>query len=304
MYRVTRDPNGASTYTVDVNLNYRPTIERAIEVYGDSPLAPSDLQGFGSPNSARRQMIEDALFVRTRQCFASMQGRLRSSDGTLINLNLVQSSTHPEVPKVPIRIQTSDFRSISTDWSGAIDCSSITHEVMHLLGLCDGYQETMMGVSERQRIPFAGEDNFDHRYSRNRYDCRSIEPESSMMRNLESLESRVEVMSCPPSGTRSVQVATMPLACPDGKGGASSTITRRVFQSWLNQRGDHFTFYYRDLPRVAFPLFPAQTRFIVNPGCEEQSLRYTTCAQNAYRTHSMRGCLDVPDYCSNGEYLQ
>ena len=56
-----------------------------------------------------------------------------------------QGSTCAKNLGTKIFIRSKDFRSSSTNYEADIDCPTVTHEILHLLGLCDEYGEKISG---------------------------------------------------------------------------------------------------------------------------------------------------------------
>ncbi len=308
-YRITRDSENTNLYTAEVNLNFILTQSRAEQRYGHT--------GHDHPALFRAQNDEQrASFInRTRYCFESVDGKLRSPNGTQLRLRI--GSHDSAVSPSHVQISNNEIRSNSQGWAGRIDCATIVHEVFHLLGLVDGYRETIKTVLPRTqaKYPALPEGVTPSRYM---YDCRRIEPNTSVMHNQENaLSNRYSIIFCPVSGDerpRGQKVDSVPVRCPNGNFPANSfaNINRVAFDikvrtysrpaattpvpkgrvSSTPYRGAHY--FYSESGPVETPLTDEQMSFITKPSCLTESANYISCSQNAYRTRTLRGCVEAP----------
>lgn len=90
----------------------------------------------------------DEMYQRANQCLKKTSTYFRSPSGETILVDLVkeedaeniEATKRPEVQQVEILPKSS--RAHSRGYDEDIDCQTITHEVLHLMGLCDEYKET------------------------------------------------------------------------------------------------------------------------------------------------------------------
>lgn len=314
-YRLTRDARNPDLYIAEFNIEFVPMAETVREVYAD--VIPAD-QARAKPPQVMRDTIRDLMMARTRYCFSQMQNRLTAPDGTRIELRLADSTATNPPPLTAIRVSTEGARANSEAWPRQISCPTIVHEVMHLMGLCDGYRETGIRISDDgnvihgqpPKIPPADPGKVPSTFA---YNCRSIEPQDSIMSNQSILlENRIEFYVCPGSaipGRLSERTDTFPSQCPDGTTGTLRQMPRTQFMSMLQRERNlsnderHF-YYYRNMPPISQTLLPAQMRMITLPLCRELNQNYITCAQNAYRTLQWTGCVNVPPFCQTTDYLR
>ena len=91
----------------------------------------------------------EQMFVRAKQCMDKVSDYLRSPSGEKLQVSLVSPKEALRIPssKRPVThdvdIKPDGFRSNSRNYEETIDCPTITHEVLHLMGLCDEYREKM-----------------------------------------------------------------------------------------------------------------------------------------------------------------
>ncbi|HTL12607.1 MAG TPA: hypothetical protein VL588_08980, partial [Bdellovibrionota bacterium] len=112
-YRLTR--TGASSYKVEFNLHFTPEEQRA------------------------------AIETRVRGCLTTSNAALHGENGR--TLEMVLNTTDTDIPQKNITVMSStEHRSNSGEWNPSINCNTITHEMLHLTGLVDEYQEQADGV--------------------------------------------------------------------------------------------------------------------------------------------------------------
>ena len=327
-YRLTRDRTNRDLYIAEFNINFtalEPTMRERFIGDAENPISPvlsaQDFQGVRKPFQVMNDYMRAAMIARTQECFRQMQNRLVTSDGTQIELRLANPTAENPPPQTTISINTADARANSQSWTSQISCPTIIHEVMHLMGLCDGYRESQIRVSDAgeilrsppAKIPPANPSKVPPNFA---YNCRSIEPQDSVMHNQTvALAETLEVKSCPfPEGglihSERVQDA-LPSQCPDGSSGTlmqmtRESLTRRVTQQrrpGVQPRTRSF-YYYRVMPPRTDTILPAHMRMITMPLCTQLNENYITCAQNAYRTLQIEGCVNVPPFCQTLDYLR
>jgi|GEM_PF-6654499 len=122
-----------------------------------------------------------AMRARVSSCLSSLKGYLKSPDGEEMNIRLVDQAKkdHFLVPETTIKIVGANARSNSASYEEDIDCPTITHEVMHLFGLCDEYEETEPPLKEM-------------------YNCRNVVPVTTIMNSHNSAfdESVAQSIDC------------------------------------------------------------------------------------------------------------
>jgi len=179
-----------------------------------------------------------------------------------------------------VAIAPSPHRSSSTRWAEDIDCNVILHEVLHLVGLVDGYEETI----------------------RDEFHCRHLEPLDSIMNSSHALSPVYDFALCPENKNVSPQLIDLgndtPLSCP----GDTHKVGSGSRQDMRSARDSSGMGVYYSERTVAPILKKAQVRMILKPYCSSENEQYITCSENAYRS-TVDGCIQTPDYCQNGEYL-
>lgn len=87
----------------------------------------------------------DEMFNRIKTCMAAVNQSMKGPQGEMLDFNILSVAENRKLPlnKRPpishIEIQPAGARSHSRAYAADIQCSTIVHEVLHLLGLCDEY---------------------------------------------------------------------------------------------------------------------------------------------------------------------
>ena len=91
------------------------------------------------------------MFDRAKTCMKDLSPYFKGPNGEVMEVDIVNSEeasklkSNQRPPKIDIAISGPDHRSNSGDYNQNIDCGTIAHEVMHLMGLCDEYKEMWTG---------------------------------------------------------------------------------------------------------------------------------------------------------------
>lgn len=133
-------------------------------------------------NTYRARINLDVLATsrtRARECLARDGGLLTTRDGRRLQLDIVDPDSPDAPPAWRVEIGSASVRSNSRLWASSADCDTLIHEMLHVLGLCDGYHEHE-GPELADLRP--GVSLADVTASRGRrYDCRAEEPRESVM---------------------------------------------------------------------------------------------------------------------------
>jgi hypothetical protein len=98
---------------------------------------------------------KEDMFERIQQCMTAVSPYMNGPDGTnldfkILNTDEIKKLPVSEMPRINnVSIQAPGSRSNSASYKADIDCPTITHEVLHLLGLCDEYNGTLDGYTCR-----------------------------------------------------------------------------------------------------------------------------------------------------------
>lgn len=91
---------------------------------------------------------ESAMMAKAKNCMALASKAMKGPGGAKLEISIMKpeevynlpDDQRPAVTK--IKIQNSEYFTDSANYSDKVDCPVITHEVLHLFGLCDEYKET------------------------------------------------------------------------------------------------------------------------------------------------------------------
>lgn len=93
----------------------------------------------------------EEMLERTKTCLEKASSYFTNAQGETIRVNVVSPEEAQDIP-INERPSTNDvgigdanMRSNSGKYAESVGCGTITHEVLHLMGLCDEYTETQRG---------------------------------------------------------------------------------------------------------------------------------------------------------------
>ena len=146
---------------------------------------------FNTDDSAKNK----EYFDKVKECIASTSEYFKSPDGTSMSVDIISKEENDNLPRgeklnlVDIGLQGKGARSHSRAYAADIDCPTITHEVLHLMGLADEYHENVDKVYYNEETKEAyHEDYFPKSKDKKNYktqiaynDCRAISKTPSVM---------------------------------------------------------------------------------------------------------------------------
>lgn len=281
---------------------------------------------------------------KVQKCFDQANPYLKGPDGEDLSLRLWRKNpsdrTRSEPPEVKISIHSGNhFRSNATQYAADIDCPTMIHETMHLLGLADEYDDETRG---HVVDPATGETR-----TIKGYDCRALAPRDSIMYSAYDAFSAIrpskeytvracgcykEIKTCLNEVSHVLGLCHdqgcgefAPLrdqdVCPPGYRRETVTYMEDDHGKWRYispfPGKDRQFFTWKGMAPIRVKaaqgrpslLYPAQFRAIVFPGCLEKNELYYQCSRNAYRSSERRmgqkaGCADVSSECQKGGWLQ
>lgn len=317
LYRLRRDSD--KQFIAELNLRY---------------VRGSDYDG-----SLKQEEIDPHYRRRVNECLSLYSPAFR--DPTSERMLKIVLTKDPTVPQQEIKIGSARLRSSSQHYERDANCAVILHEMSHLLGLVDEYDDP--GFVPRAFL----ETELENTTTLERHkqtllfqapsDCRAISPRASLMNWHEeaaenSLQPKVKVERCfCEKNTNCAQLAKASdgKACPKGTTPFSSMQEVKLGEEFHPAPDDAKSFVLRTnyaetvgkgSPGRSSLLYPAQFRAITEPGCEDVNWKYYACARNAYRFSAAlpeewdiyglqrldyQGCLPDPADCRSGyEWLK
>ena len=126
-YTIQREPDGA--YSVALNLEFSPD---------------EDYDG-----AVPKERAPEYYLKKTQRCIRKANEGMLGPNGKRLRIAIkrpLKTDACDAANKITIGIGSKDMRSSGSKYASDISCSTIIHEVLHLLGLCDEYKEQTRGV--------------------------------------------------------------------------------------------------------------------------------------------------------------
>jgi hypothetical protein len=316
-YSVQRSATNPKEFNVRIPIRFEGTQDVLNRIYGQV-LTPEELREGRNGDLAARFMN------RANECFRRYAENLKDSRGNYLNVTVVSPSSSSPVSAHPVSVAERG-RSNNESWDSRVGCGTIMHEVLHLTGLQDRYQERETTVSyDPSWWPFSQDRTVIA------YNCRNVR-EGTIMGSHPSIMGgyNIELLRC-----QIASCSNLPLRIVY----TSPKITNhynRVRGNWMYGVTDYETAYHKATLRslelvnvtdaqVAEALadvrgYPDQGRgyllsiverptknrmladdefnYITRPLCYRDN-NYSVCNRNAYRTREIEGCLEVPSECN------
>ena len=95
-----------------------------------------------------KDQVPQEYLKKTQRCIRKANEGILGPNGEKLRIAIkepLKTDTCKEVNTIQIRIGSEDMRSNASKYESDINCPVITHEVLHLLGLCDEYKESVIG---------------------------------------------------------------------------------------------------------------------------------------------------------------
>lgn len=288
-YEITRI-NDSQVYRIDLNINFIVTDDYLQE----------------QPFTRRRTLIE-RFTQRAQACLDQAQPILNVPGGPAFRIFINQNRGGEIPPAIDVNIQATGFRSNATNWDNSDDCSIITHEAMHLLGLIDGYPK-------RDDRNFLADNRYNHVCSNHQQsnasgaDCRHSEPPNIMsdyypLLNDDGFMAVVCKPLTPQSSTpRSTQTVST-LSCPSGYRvdyiNPMAMPMSAIQELLISSQNDGALVLVSPVPRrTSGAIAPAHARHIIKPRCVSENRRYLTCLRTALVGQG-NSCLNTPAACQS-----
>ena len=178
----------------DTPLNKKPyTVKREPDGSFSIPLYIDFSAGESYDGEVPRSQVPAHYMAKAQQCLKKANTKMLGPNGEKLNFDIQPppqnqgSACAKDI--IPISIASVNHRSNSAKYASDIDCTTITHEILHLTGLCDEYKERKTGfyvdpstgdiVSGNINEETAQNDNYEFKPA---YDCRVVnEPPPNIM---------------------------------------------------------------------------------------------------------------------------
>jgi hypothetical protein len=257
----------------------------------------------------------DVIKQRYGVCLAQV-GVISGPGNDTLTIRTANAAEKATLPTVSIALKI-DGRTNMVSWGVSEDCSTLTHETLHLLGLVDLYTEGDGPPTHYMDDPASN------------YNCRVNGPSDGIMFDQEKGAAltygyyKAIYCSCDSDGFRACSkelstISGVPDACPaltneSTPGGYEINVlndpldSNHTIQKFIDDglvAGKHeesWSFHgEKKITGLKPLLYPAEFREITQPGCKDQNSVYESCAANAYRSTSDRGgCKTPAPQCSD-----
>lgn len=127
--------------------------------------------------------FKEQFEAKVDRCFERYENKLTDELGRTIRLRRFKSELHTNIPvpnAVRIDIQNTESRSHSRSYYFEVDCTTIIHEALHLMGLADEYEENWMSLNNHP-IGKIFKPYTDLSRKGPAFDCRALGPQESVM---------------------------------------------------------------------------------------------------------------------------
>ena len=96
-----------------------------------------------------KERAPEYYLKKTQRCIRKANEGMLGPNGKRLRIAIkrpLKTDTCDAANTIKIHIGSKDMRSNASKYESDISCNTIVHEVLHLLGLCDEYKESIMGV--------------------------------------------------------------------------------------------------------------------------------------------------------------
>lgn len=166
---------GSNSYKLTRNSEKDFTIEINPLIYAINNQKNESIWSFVERSSASQAK----MMKKINECMEMYQPYLKGPDGE--SLKIVASNRDKQIDRSPIHILSPGMREHSEGYKDNIDCPTVLHEVLHLLGLADEYEETSLGYNIEPKTGRVIQ--VENGGELKAYDCRVLGPENSVMSN-------------------------------------------------------------------------------------------------------------------------
>tara|TARA_B110001454_G_scaffold155806_1_gene145101 strand:- start:7592 stop:9340 length:1749 start_codon:yes stop_codon:yes gene_type:complete len=260
-------------------------------------------------------------------CLQTVNQKLIGPNGERMQIQVNGTNAPKNIVRNRISLVRSVARESSRKWTPYIDCPTMTHEMMHLLGLVDEYHEKSCGFLVN---PTSGKrsdlmEGPPSQLNGNKYvpafDCRSEGPKNSIMNN-HGLAMR-ETFGGIKEYDKCICTESSPSKCSFLNNLNAKNIydicqgPGRIFEHY-QQLGANtppppdsansksiVTNRYPEPTKKKSILLPAQFRQIIQPNCRQTNNAFMECSKGSQESSVVGPCPPKPDYCKDpNKWLQ
>lgn len=142
----------------------------------------------GKMDSTRSRAYSQVWRSIANECLAKVRDKIKGPTGETLTLEIEENNPKSKVPKIRVKLKETG-RADSRAWIKDMPCSTVLHELLHVAGLVDEYDEKLEGYSVD---PKTGRyKKVDENPEKLAYDCRIIGEKHSVMHSHQEKWSRV-----------------------------------------------------------------------------------------------------------------
>lgn len=294
-YAVTKLDN--KSYQIDLKIDFQPI------AFGKDKIAPEHM---------------DALKNSLNDCLHAVNTKLKGPNGESLKIRINSDQAPAKLTSAKVAVDYNSPRAVALKWSPFLSCPTMTHEIMHLLGLVDEYKEKLCGfvhdpeqkttdLNMLERPP----ENFKKNEFIFAYDCRSIGPENSIMSNHESAMvsamGEVEYTTCRCDSTEPKGCDYLKELNKDNVYDKCKGITENKSALGVDAPLPPVAKNTRSIVKKKYPpthprasiLFPAQFRQLIQPNCKTHQASFMECTQGAYDSSVQVKCPEKSEKCKD-----
>lgn len=286
-------------------------------------------------NIDRDHQATQNLRGRIENCLRSANDFLYDNEGTKVNLKIWSRANEvtPEPPPIRIRLVPNNVANFSIQYKTDISCGTLVHELFHLAGLVDEYDEWRS--KEFIHSSFFSEELASAQKGSPAFECRIKGYDQSIMADyarldftISQLEKGYEILGfctcdiaeaeCLAKERAKLAKTKFPTACPAGflRDQPNQSAAKILFpdsnqNAKMNIPSHQSGFYLlrkllrADIKPLPF-LKPAHLRHLIHPNCEQFNESYYACARFAYLSSKdgpQGKCPTLPVECNPQSWL-
>lgn len=293
---------GNGNYRVDLKIKFQP-------MNTNGPVTTADL---------------DKMKQNLSECMYYVNKKMKGPNGEKIEIHVNESTAPQKLPETNITVSQGLPRQDSQNWGPDIKCSTMTHEMMHLLGFIDEYEEQegygfivdpVTGEKLSGLLEEKPKDIGKNKFVR-AFDCRSTSVSDSIMSGHPLIGSGSGALN---AALGSKEYATCTCNETDAKKCAylNSLNKENVHDKCLGDKVNEASFG-ADIPFPPMPknvrkivynkypasrdsiLYPAQFRQLIQPGCKKYVGVFLECTKDAGLSSQQIGkCPEKPPACKD-----
>lgn len=259
-----------------------------------------------------------------KDCLYYVNKKMKGPNGEKIEIRVNESTAPKDLPETTVNVSHGIPRQDSQNWGPDIKCSTMTHEMMHLLGFIDEYEEhdgygflvdPVTGEKKSGLLSEAPKDLGKNKFVK-AFDCRSTSVSDSVLSGHPLIGSGTGALTAA-LGTKGYATCT----CNE------TDLKKCAYLDTLNSENVHdkckgskvnevsfganipFPPMPKNVRKIVYEkypptrdsiLYPAHFRQLIQPGCKKYVGVFLSCIQDAGSSSQELGkCPDKPKICKD-----